>query len=124
MMAVKKKTATKAKKTKPKRKTAAARKTRAGRTITVVFQCDGNACTPSVNPAHMSMGDTVVLEAQGTKVDLDFSPRSPFTLSFFSIAKNKSVSAGVMQSRGRFPYTVTCGACTGTRRVPPEFIIP
>ena len=118
----KKKTATKAKTTKQ----AASRKaktTRRGRTVTIVYKCDGTSCDPDQDPAHMAKGDTAVLKAKDSDVKIHFFRKSPFTKKRFSIANGTSVSATVNKTNGRFPYHLNCVGCA-VASVPPEFIVP
>ena len=129
-MAVKKRSATTARKT-AARKTAARTTARRPRlpsrtagTVRITFRCVNGTCMAQPQLGHMSKGDTVVMKALGTDVEIRFTASSPFATRRINIAAGDEHSEVVTKDEGIFPYVLKCSKCLLILSVPPEMIVP
>ena len=113
-MVAKKKTTTK-KKAKSKKKKTASRATRR-----LTFRCRGG-CIATPAELHVDVGDTVLMTAVGTDVEVRFA-NSPFKRRIFNIPSGGTDSAVVIKTTGTFRYRLKCDECP-TPALPPRIII-
>jgi hypothetical protein len=81
------------------------------KTVTIVYSC-GPLCKAKAKHQHVHHGDTVILKATNTSVDITFTAGSPFSATTVHIAKGTTKSETVSGAVGTYPYTLACDSCT------------
>ena len=94
----------------------------------IVFACNRGACVPDNSHKHTKGADIMVLIADGTDIDLQFT-NSPFQSgnTNIHIPKGTAVAEFVdtsIASGTHFPYALTCtNPRCSTSNNPPEMIV-
>ena len=93
---------------------------------TIRFKCS-SGCKANPDPAHMDIGDTITLEANGVDATITFVKDSPFVSKTnpIYVANGKSdVQVVSDAANGSFDYTLSCGSACQSSVNNPKMIVP